>query len=82
MSDLPLEGRVVEDKKDVPLTNEQRLDLLATDVKELARGINTQGALLESMVIAFDSVVKKYLVLTRKYEPATAVTEKPSEKGQ
>jgi len=81
MADLPLEGRVVEEKKDVPLTDAQRIELLTQDVKELARGINTQGALLESIVVAFDSVVKKYLVLTRKYEPATAVNpenEKPS----
>jgi len=66
MADLPLEGRVVEDKKDVPLTDVQRIDLLTQDVKELARGINTQGALLESIVLAFDYVVKKYLDLTRK----------------
>lgn len=66
MADLPLEGRVVENEKEVPLTDMQRIDLLTQDVKELARGINTQGALLESIVIAFDSVVKKYLQLTRK----------------
>lgn len=71
MADLPLEGRVVE-AKDAPLTDTQRLDLLTQDIRELARGINTQGALLESVVVAFDSVVKKYLALTR-------IAEKPSE---
>lgn len=72
MADLPLEGRVVEDKKEVPLTSDQRLDLLTQDVRELARGINTQARLLESIIVAFDGVVKKYLELTR-------IPEKPSE---
>ena len=71
MSDLPLEGREVV-TKEVPLTVEQRLDLLGQDVKELARGINTQGRLLEAIVVASDQVVKKYLELTR-------IAEKPSE---
>ena len=76
MADLPLEGRVVEDKKDVPLTDTQRIELLTQDVKELARGINTQGALLEVIVLSFDRVVAKYLELTRKpNEPK----EKPQE---
>lgn len=75
MADLPLEGRVVEEKKEVPLTDVQRIDLLAQDVKELARGINTQARLLEGIVVAFDSVVKKYLELTR-------VPEKPSEESK
>jgi len=75
MADLPLEGRVVEDKKDVPLTDTQRIELLTQDVKELARGINVQGALLESMVLAFDHVVKKYLDLTRKPDEPKEKTE-------
>ena len=79
MADLPLEGRVVEDKKEVPLTTEQRLDLLAQDVRELARGINTQGALLENMITAFDSIVRKYLTLTRVPEKLTAETPQASE---
>lgn len=76
MSDLPLEGRVVE-TKEVPLTVEQRLDSLAKDVRELARGINTQGRLLETIVVASDQVVKKYLELTRI---ANEPKEKPEEK--
>lgn len=75
MADLPLEGRVVE-TKDAPLTDTQRLDLLTRDIKELARGINTQGALLESIVVAFDSVVKRYLVLTRIPEKLSEETPK------
>lgn len=66
MADLPLEGRVVEEKKEIPLTEGQRLDLLTQDVQELARGINTQARLLEAVVYAFDHVVKQYLKLTRK----------------
>jgi hypothetical protein len=76
MADLPLEGRVVEDKKEVPLTDAQRLDLLTQDVQELARGINTQARLLESIILAFDHVVKKYLDLTRKPDESK---EKPQE---
>lgn len=83
MSDLPLEGRVVEDKKDVPLTDTQRIDLLVQDVRELARGVNTQGALLEAIVTAFDKVVARYLELTRTpAERGVAVAEKPSEKDK
>lgn len=65
MSDLPLEGRVVEDKKEVPFTLEQQVNILRKDVQELARGVNTQGALLEAIVKASDHVVQKYLELTR-----------------
>jgi hypothetical protein len=62
MADLPLEGRVVE-TKEIPLTLEQRVDALTKDVQELARGINTQARLLETIVVASDSIVKKYLEL-------------------
>lgn len=80
MADIPLEGRVVEDKKDVPLTTEQRLDLLAQDVKELARGVNTQAKLLEAIVMANDRVVATYLELTRTpAERGVAVADKPNE---
>lgn len=65
MADLPLEGRVVEDKKDVPLSLEQQVDILRKDIQELARGINTHGVLLQSIVVAFDHVVKKYLDLVK-----------------
>lgn len=75
MSDIPLEGRVVEDKKEVPLTTDQRVELLTQDVQELARGINTQARLLESIVLSFDHVVKKYLELTRK-------SDEPKEKAE
>lgn len=71
MSDLPVEGTVV-DRKEVPLTVEERLERAEKDIVELARGVNTQGALLESIVVALDSVVKRYLALTR-------VPEKKSE---
>jgi len=82
MSDLPLEGRVVEENPKVAtLSLEQQLEVAQGDIRELARGINTQGALLESIVIAFDGVVKKYLELTRKYEPATAVAEPESDRS-
>jgi hypothetical protein len=74
MADLPLEGRVVEEKKEVPLTDAQRIDLLTKDVQELARGINTQARLLESIVLAFDHVVKQYLSLT-------TVAGKPNEEA-
>ena len=60
MADLP-----IEEKKEVPFTTEQRLDAITLDVQELARGINTQARLLESIVLAFDHVVKQYLELTR-----------------
>ena len=67
MSDLP-----IEDRKEIPLSVDQRLDALTADVRELARGINVQGALLESIVVAADSVLKKYLDLTRKVEKKDA----------
>lgn len=79
MSDLPLEGRVVEEKKQVPLTTEQRLDLLAQDVKELARGVNTQAQLLEAIVLANDRVVQKYLELTRTPAERGVQTNGPKE---
>lgn len=70
MSDLPVEGTVVE-KKEAPLTLEQRVDLNAKDIVELARGVNTQAQLLESIVLAFDHVVKQYLALTRVPEKSS-----------
>lgn len=76
MADLPLEGRVVEDKNEVPLTSDQRLDLLTQDIRELARGVNTQARLLETIIYAFDHVVKKYLELTRIAEKSNEETPK------
>lgn len=77
MADLPLEGRteVVEDKKTVPLSLEQRVDLMGQDIRELARGVNTQARLLESVILAFDHVVKKYLELTRKTDETKEETK-------
>lgn len=75
MADLPLEGRVVEDKKEVPLTIEQRVDLLTQDVQELARGVNAQARLLESIILAFDHVVKRYLDITRKPDEPKEITK-------
>lgn len=77
MADLPLEGRETKtiDTKEVPLTTDQRFDLLTKDVQELARGINTQGALLETIVLALDTVVQKYLQLTRR--PTDEKKEEP-----
>ena len=79
MADLPLEGRVVEreDRKEVPLTLEQRVEKAERDIQEVARGVNVQAALLEGMVVAFDSVVKTYLTLIGKYVPPV-VADKPS----
>lgn len=62
MSDLPVSG---VEKKEVPLTTDQRFVRIEKDIQELARGINLQGSLLESMIIAFDHVVKKYMELIR-----------------
>lgn len=76
MADLPLEGRAKTETKEVPLTAEQRLERLEKDVVELARGVNTQGALLESIVHAFDSVIKTYLTLINR---PTGVAEKPTD---
>lgn len=77
MADLPLEGRTVENKKEVPLTDTQRIDLLTQDVQELARGINTQARLLDSIVLAFDHVVKKYLELTTTPAEKGVATDGP-----
>lgn len=71
MADLPLEGRTAVETKVTPFTTEEQLKHVQDDIRELARGVNTQGALLEAIVLAFDQVVKKYLDLTRR--PATVV---------
>jgi hypothetical protein len=73
MSDIPVE------KKETLLTVEERLDIMQNDIRELARGINVQGSLLQAMVYAFDSVVKRYVELTTTpAERGVAVAEKPS----
>jgi len=79
MADLPVEGRVFEEKKEVALTENQRLDSLTKDIRELARGVNVQGALLESIVVAFDTVLKKYLDLTRPPQQEPSPEENPNE---
>lgn len=78
MADLPLEGRKtqVTEKKDVPLTVEERLDRAEKDIQEIARGVNTQGALLEGIVNSFDAVIKTYLTLIGKYVLPTVTKEK------
>lgn len=82
MADLPLEGRATQtdDKKEVPLTLEQRVEILERDLQETARGVNLQAALLEGIVHAFDSVIKTYLTLIGKYTPPK-VAEKSNESG-
>lgn len=67
MSDLPLEGRVVQkdEKTEAPLSLEQRVEILERDLREIARGVNVQASLLESIVVSFDKVVQKYLHLIR-----------------
>lgn len=75
MADLPLEGRETVETKEVPLTMEQRMEIAERDIQELGRGVNVQGALLEQMVVAFDSIVKKYLTLMGKYVAPTKTDE-------
>lgn len=77
MADLPLEGRTVVDKKEVPLTVEQRLTNLEKDILELARGVNTQASLLEAVVVSSDRIVQKYLSLMRGPQPVDAKVEEP-----
>jgi hypothetical protein len=71
MSDIPLEGREIKEER--PLTQEE---INALDIRELQRGINVQAALLESIVLAFDHVLKRYIELTQ-VNPVPK--EKPSE---
>lgn len=77
MADLPLEGRTVVDKKEVPLTVEQRLTNLEKDILELARGVNTQASLLEAVVVSSDRIVQKYLSLMRGPQPVDVKAEEP-----
>lgn len=77
MADLPLEGRTVVDKKEVPLTLEQRVGNLEKDILELARGVNTQASLLEAIVISSDRIVQKYLSLMRGPAPVEVKAEEP-----
>lgn len=78
MSDLPVEGTVLN-KKEVPLTLEERVVLIESDIRELARGVNLQGALLERIVLSSDHIVKKYLELTAKPEPKEGNGDAPKE---
>lgn len=59
MSDLPVQKEP---------TLEDRIDQLEADLLEIARGVNTQASLLESMVKAFDDVIKRYLFLIGKVD--------------
>lgn len=79
MADLPLEGRtVVTEKKENPLTLEQRVDLQGKDIQELARGLNTQARLLEAVVTAANYVGEMYAKLTQ-VSVAEAASEKKEE---
>lgn len=62
MADLPVAGI---ETKEVALTLEQRVEILERDIKEVARGVNVQGSLLQAIVHASDHIVKKYIELTR-----------------
>lgn len=75
MADLP-----IEEKKEVLLTVEQRLERAEKDIQEIARGVNVQGALLEGIVNSFDAVIKTYLTLVGKYVPPK-VADKPNERS-
>lgn len=74
MSDLPIQQ---DDKKPLELTLEQRVEILERDIREVARGTNTQAALLEFIVVSFDRIVQKYLALIRQEPKPVEVTEKP-----
>lgn len=77
MADLP-----IEEKKEVPLTIEQRMERAEKDIHEVARGVNVQGALLETIVVACDAIIQKYLILTQKHvEPKVVTPEKREEKN-
>lgn len=67
------------DKKTVPLTTEQRLINVEKNVEEVARGVNLQARLLEAIVKASDSVVKKYLELVRVPAPVEGQDSAPAE---
>lgn len=71
MADLPIQN---DEKKEVPLTLEERVKILESDVRELSRGANAQASLLEGIVVSFDKVVQRYLSITR-----TEPNEKPPE---
>lgn len=49
---------------------------LRNDINELARGINVQARILESVVVACDTIVKAYLAATNVQ---TGVAEAPKE---
>lgn len=76
MADLPIEKTETVDKKEVPLTLEERVARNEGDILELARGVNTQAQLLEGMITAFDHVIKTYLRLIQK--PAVKPTVPPA----
>lgn len=76
MADLPIEKTETVDKKEVPLTLEERVARNEGDILELARGVNTQAQLLEGMITAFDHVIKTYLRLIQKPTVAPAEPKK------
>lgn len=81
MADLPANGQVVqkEDVKQAPLTLQEQVNLLRQDVIELARGVNTQARLLESIVSANNSIVQTYLELTKTPAERGVKQDEPKE---
>jgi hypothetical protein len=69
MSDLDVNGNPT-DKKEVPLTPEQQMDLVRQDIQELARGLNVQATLLQAIVAACNLVCQSYNNLSKKPEEA------------
>lgn len=79
MADLPVNGEVVQkdDKKQAPLTLQEQINLLRQDILELARGVNTQARLLESIVTASESITQTYVELTRTPAERGVQTDEP-----
>lgn len=79
MADLPVNGEVVEktEKKQAPLTLQEQINLLRQDILELARGVNTQARLLESIVTASESITQTYVELTRTPAERGVQTDEP-----
>ena len=57
------------DIKQEDVTLDSRIEKLEADMVAIARGVNTQAALLEAMVNASHLVVKTYVTLTTPPKP-------------
>lgn len=79
MADLPAHGQIVqkEDKKQVPLTLQEQVNLLRQDILELARGVNTQARLLEAIVTASETITQTYVEITRTPAERGVQTDEP-----